>query len=182
MKCDVYLLGDRRRDYCRKIFLRRGSHALDASERPQQGFLTGRPHSGHLVKDRIHHALVPYRPVIGNRESMRLIAYPLQQVQSGFVASNAHRLRTAWQVHLLHPLGQPGHRNIQPQFVEDLFCPTKLSYSSVDEQQTGRIGELAAFLIRQFPLGQVRHEPTADHLFHGRKSSCWLTVLTLKRR
>ena len=58
------------------------------------------------------HRLRPALPVVGDREPVRLVADPLQQVEPLAGARQDHRVVVAGQPDLLQPLGQPAHGDV----------------------------------------------------------------------
>src|SRR4051794_1347353 len=68
--------------------------------------------SGHVVEQALDHALGASRTMVGDREPVRLVADPLQQVQPFAGARQDHRVLLRGQPHLLEPLGQTAHRHV----------------------------------------------------------------------
>src|SRR5580704_10616361 len=71
----------------------------------EQGRAPGRAQSRHVVEHAGGGGLAPLLPVIGDREPVRLVPDPLQQVQSLAAARQDDRVLLARQPYLLQPLG-----------------------------------------------------------------------------
>ena len=78
------------------------------------------PMPWHLVERRVDHALRAKVAVIGDGEAVGFVAHLLQQVQRFLIPGDADRFRLAREVHLLHPFGQPGDRDLQVELRQHL--------------------------------------------------------------
>ena len=85
---------------------------LGRAEDAQQRSLARRADAGQLVERGLVCALGAQLAVVGDREPMRLVAQPLEQVQRLGVGRQHERLRQARQQHLLALLGQADHRHV----------------------------------------------------------------------
>ncbi len=82
--------------------------------------------------------------MVGDREPVRLVAHTLQQVQALARAREDDRVRLGGQPHLLQPLREPAHCHIRDAEVrEHVRGRLDLRLATVDDQQVGRVGELA---------------------------------------
>src|SRR5882757_6202514 len=81
------------------------------------------PETAYRVERRRRHPLRPLAAVVRDRESVRFVAYPLQQVKAFAVARQNYGIECfsflRGYPHLLQPLGQPDHRDVgHAEFVE----------------------------------------------------------------
>ena len=152
------------------------------AEVPQQRSPPGRAEAGHAVQLAGRQRRRPLLPVVGDREPVRLVPDPLQQVQALAGARQDHRAVLAGQPDLLQPLGQPAHRHVvDAELVQRPRRRGHLGRPAVDDHQVGRVGELAPRLARssgrpavrvaehvelagRLALLQVAAEPAGDHL------------------
>ena len=127
---------------------------------------------GHVVEQALDHRLGPPRPVVGDREPVRLVADPLEQVEPLAGARQDHRVLLAGQPDLLEPLGQPAHRDVvDAELVERPLRGRDLRRPAVDDHQAGRVGELAA-------AGRSRGRPASGRSRRRRRPSANSPVST----
>ena len=80
--------------------------------------------------------LGPPGPVVGDREAVRLVADPLQQVEALAGARQDHRVLLAGQPDLLEPLGQPADRHVvDAELVEGPLGGRDLRRAAVDDDE-----------------------------------------------
>ena len=116
----------------------------DGAEAPQQSLAPGRTEAGNLIELTFCQRLRSLRPVIGDGEPVRLVAYPLQQVQALAGARHDDRGIVAGQPDLLEPLGEAAHGDIvDAEFVERLLRRRRLGGPTVHDHEPGRVGEPA---------------------------------------
>ena len=76
-------------------------------------------------------------------------------------------------VHLLELFGECGDRDLvgETELVDDPLGHVQLPLATIDDEQLGRVGELAGpvtpLLDRAVTLVDVRLQPAREHLFHG---------------
>ena len=101
---------------------RRLADALHRAEHLEQLALALRPDAGQVVERRPHRALRAQVAVVRDREPVRLVAEPLDQVQRLRRRRQQDRIGAAGQEQLLALLGEAGQRQVvQPELVEDLL-------------------------------------------------------------
>ena len=117
---------------------------LDRTELPQQRLAPDLAEARARCPGGRGHPLGPLLPVVGDREPVRLVADPLQQVEPLGGARQDHRELLVGQPHLFQPLGQPADRDVgdaelgqHPRRRVDLWL------AAVDDDQLRRVGELA---------------------------------------
>ena len=97
---------------------------------------------GYAVEGGVDHAARALLPVVGDREPVRLVAHPLQQVEALAGARQDHRVGVAGQPHLLEPLGQPAERDVvDAELLQRRARRLDLRGAAVDDHQVGRVGE-----------------------------------------
>ena len=99
---------------------------------------------GDVVEEALDHRLRPAAAVVGDGEAVRLVAHPLQEVEPLAGARQDDRVLLAGQPDLLEPLGQAADRDVvDAELVERLLGGRDLRRAAVDDDQAGRVGELA---------------------------------------
>ena len=82
--------------------------------------------------------------MVGDREPVGLVADPLEEVEALAGAGQDHRVLLGGQPHLLEPLGQAAHRDVgDAELGQRLLGSGDLRRAAVDDDQPGRVGELA---------------------------------------
>ena len=82
------------------------------AEVPQQRLAPGLAQTRDAVEGARGHRLGPLLAVVGDREAVRLVAYPLQEVEALAGARQDHRVGLARQPHLLEPLREPAQGDV----------------------------------------------------------------------
>ena len=122
----------------------RSPQPRDRTEVVQQGGRAGRAEAGHLVQRRRRHARAPPLAVTLDREPVRLVAHPLQQVQALRAARQDHRVVLPRQPDLLEPLREPAQRHVvDAELVQRARGGGDLGRSAVDHDEVRRVGEAA---------------------------------------
>ena len=100
------------------------------------------PEARDVVEHRRRHALAAALAVRGDREPVRLVAQPLQQVEALRAALQDHRVLLPRQPHLLEPLGQPAQRDVvDAELRHRRRGGRDLRRTAVDDDEVGRVGE-----------------------------------------
>jgi len=82
---------------------------LQRAEPLEEALATHLAQAGHVVEEALDHALGPPGAVVGDREAVRLVTDPLQQVEALAGARQDDRVLLRGQPHLLEPLREAGH-------------------------------------------------------------------------
>ena len=125
-----------------ELLLGRLEHPLGRAEVLEQRAAPGRADTFDLVEHRLARRRVAALPVERDREAVRLVADPLQQLQPGRVIRQQDRLRPAGNEDLLDPLGERDHRH--PRQVELAHRGQRrreLALAAVDHDEVRRRGE-----------------------------------------
>ena len=102
------------------------------------------PEPGHRVERARRWPPSPLGPVVGDREPVRLVPHPLQQVQPLGRAGHDHRVLLAGQPHLLEPLGEAADGHVVDAEVGERAGGRRdLARATVHDHQVRRVGELA---------------------------------------
>ena len=122
----------------------RGAQLLQRPEVAQQHLAAYLAEPGDVVEQALDHALRTAVAVVGDREPVCLVAHPLQQVEALARARQDDRVRLARPPDLLEPLGEPddGHV-VDAELVEGALRGRDLRRAAVDDDEPGRVGELA---------------------------------------
>ena len=89
------------------------AHRADAPESAEQGAFLRRTHALDVIEHASHGALGAHLLVVRDRESMRLVAYPLHQIQPLRRPRQHDRVRPRGHEELLALLRQSGYRDLQ---------------------------------------------------------------------
>ena len=90
------------------------------------------------------HGLGPPLAVEGDGEPVRLVAHPLEQVEALAGARQDDRVVLPGHPDLLEPLGQADQRHVlDAELVEHRLGRVDLRQAAVDDDEVGRVGELA---------------------------------------
>ena len=123
----------------------------------QQRAPPGRADAVELVEHRLARGGVAALAVEGDREPVRLVAQPLQQLQPGRVVGQQHRGRPAGQEHLLDPLRERDHRDARQ--VVGLHRGERrreLALAAVDHDEVRRRRERLVVLVGRRPGREPR--------------------------
>src|SRR6478752_2669321 len=157
---------------------------LERPEVLEQGLAAHLAEPRDVVEGALHHRLGPQVAVVGDGEAVGLVADPLQEVEALAGAGHDDRVLLPRQPHLLQPLGQPADGYVvDAELGERLLGRGHLGRSAVDDDQRGRVGELAGTAglgIDEHRTRVGRHglaagllveqppEPSCDDLAHRR--------------
>src|SRR5690606_16267702 len=94
------------------LLLGRVAQPLQRAEMAQQRLPTRRSQARDPVERALLQRLRPLGPMVGDGETVRLVADPLEQVKPLAAARQDHRVVLARQPHLLQPLGQAADRHV----------------------------------------------------------------------
>ena len=109
----------------------------------EQGLAARRAEPGHVVERAGGGGLAALLPVVGDREPVRLVPHPLQQVQPLAAARQDDRVLLAGQPDLLQPLGQAADGHVvDAELGQGARRRLGLQRAAVDDHQVRRIGEL----------------------------------------
>src|SRR5687768_16991548 len=89
-----------------ELLARGAQHRLGRAEVLEQRALARGPDAREVVHDRFRHGLVPADPVVGDGESVGLVAYSLEELELRRVVREHDGLGLPGEEHLLDPLGQ----------------------------------------------------------------------------
>ncbi len=124
--------------------------------------------SAHQVERRGGHPLGPLAAVVADREPVRLVTHPLQQIEPLTVARENHRIRFGRHPHLLEAFRQPDHRDVgDAQLLQHRRRRVDLRGAAVHHEQIGRIGKPARTLVGariRLRVAHVAQETAAGHL------------------
>ena len=140
-----------------------------------QCFASGLAQSGHRIECRFRHALRALTPMVGNREAVRFIANPLQQVKPLTVTGQDHRVGLCRHPHLLQSLRESDHRDVgDTEFMQHSRRGVDLRGTAVHDVEIGWIGEFAGLVARGRPrrfgrlrIGDVTLETAPGDLRNG---------------
>src|SRR6476469_4297927 len=116
-----------------------GEEALGGSEVLEQGALADRADSLQLVEHRAGHRPIAAAAVVLDREAVRLVADPLEELRGLRVGGKVEGGRPPRHVDLLQPLGQPDHGDaaLDEGFQSPQTRP-ELPLAAVDHDQPGQ--------------------------------------------
>ena len=121
--------------------------------------------------------LAAQRTVVGNAETVGLVAHALQQVQSAAALVQHHRGFRVRQIQLLVAFGKAEHRQIHPAGKHRAAREDQLLGPAVDQNHVREMRETAFVqgLSRLVSLRALRKpvgKAAAQHLFHGSEVVC----------
>src|SRR5579863_411778 len=123
------------------LHARRGELA-DRAEMLDQGLAPGWAEPGHVVERAGRGGLAPLLPVVGDREPVGLVPYPLQQVEPFAAARQDDRVLLARALDLLQALGQPADGDVVDVEVgQGPGGRVGLQRAAVDDDQVRGVGE-----------------------------------------
>src|SRR4029450_10002884 len=95
----------------------------------------------HLIQDRFDHGLAAPDSVVSDREAVRLIPQPLQQIETLASPRQDHWFFDVGQPHFLQPLCEAtqGHV-VDAELMESLRGRGNLSWAAVYHHQRGGVG------------------------------------------
>ena len=136
---------------------------------PEDGAAPRRADTLEVVEDGAERARVTALAVEADREPVRLVAHPLEELEPRRVRIEHHRLRAPGQEHLLDPLRERDHRH--PRQVEGLHRGERggeLPLPAVHDDEVGRGREGLVPLVARAVVGEPS-EPPRDDLRHRRE-------------
>ena len=108
------------------------------------------PQPAHRVQRRGRHPLGPLAAVVGDREAVRLVADPLQQVEPLAVPRQDDRVGSAGTHTSSSRLASPiTATSVTPSSSSTACGRVDLRGAAVDDEQVGRVGELARLRLRR---------------------------------
>jgi hypothetical protein len=120
-----------------------GAHLLHRPEPAQQRLAPGLAQPGHAVQRGGGHGSRALLPVVGDGESVCLVAYPLQQVQRLRRSRQDRRVVLSRQPHLFQSLGEPDEGHVlDTQVAEDRTRSGDLRRPAVHDEQVRGVREL----------------------------------------
>src|SRR5258708_3846814 len=153
---------------CEQLLLVELPQLLHGAELLQEPLLAGRAETGNVVEHRHRHLLVAQLPVVGDGESVRLVAHLLQEVERLGVAGDADRIRLARQVDLFEALREACDADVlESELLEHPDCDSELTLPAVDQQQVRWVRETLAGVRALVAFAEVIAEPAGQHLLHG---------------
>ena len=128
-----------------------GEDRVRGAEVREQRPLARRADARQLVEDRGGHRVIAPLAVVGDREPVRFVAQPLQQLQLGRVVRERERRRAARDEHLLDPLGERDDEHAA--LAEALQRPQpggELTLAAVDDDDVreGREARVVVLVVR----------------------------------